>query len=96
MLPLEYLRSALHLHTELGNECRAFSPAQLLLVQPVAFAVNAQREAEREKAPTVSLVRSNMAFAGDFALVLALKLVPAINPHYLTDIPTVARSLVHT
>ena len=27
--------------------------------------------------------------AGVFALVLALKLVPAIKPHYLTDIPSV-------
>jgi hypothetical protein len=44
-----------------------------------------QKQAEGEKAPTVSLVRSNMAFAGDFALVLALNLVPAIKPHYPTD-----------
>ena len=30
-----------------------------------------QKQAEGEKAPTVSLVRSNMAFAGDFTPVLA-------------------------
>ena len=44
MLPLEYLRSALHLHTELGNECRAFSPAQLSMravVSRWAFTANA-------------------------------------------------------
>ena len=30
-----------------------------------------QKQAEEEKAPTVSLVRSNMAFSGDFTPVLA-------------------------
>lgn len=33
----------------------------------------------------------SMAFSRVFATVLALKLVPAIKPHYLTDIPSVAK-----
>ena len=39
---------------------------------------------------SAELERGNIV-PGVFALVLALKLVPAIKPHYLTDIPTAGK-----
>ncbi len=40
-----------------------------------------------------SFPESGNIVTGAFALVLALKLVPAIKPHYLTDIPSVDHPL---